>query len=120
MNKEKLRLLIDYLEVLGRIEGNYHFEISSAIKEIEKEFRIARNKNEEPFEIGKREGYWRTNNNSTFQLNTKGIAESVVKEIHNVINNKEEEAHSTKIQFKPDAIHLKANKIKLGENITKE
>lgn len=36
------------------------------------------------------------------------------------MGDKEGNAHSTKIEFKPDFIHLKANKINLGENIAKE
>lgn len=116
MNEKKLKLLIEYLEVLGKIEGNYYSEINNAIKAIESEFKIVRNENKE------RSGFISNGliSNTVYKTNAKGIAESTVKEMYNSMGDKEGNVHSTKIEFKPDSIHLKANKIKLGENITKE
>lgn len=116
MNEKKLKLLIEYLEVLGKIEGNYHFEINNAIKAIESEFRISRNENKE------RSGFISNGliSSTAYKTNTKGVAESTVKEMYNSMGDKEGNVHSTKIEFTPDSIHLRANKINLGENIAKE
>lgn len=116
MNEKKLKLLIEYLEVLSKIEGNYHSEINNAIKAIESEFRISRNENKE------RSGFISNGliSSTAYKTNTKGVAESTVKEMYNSMGDKEGNVHSTKIEFTPDSIHLRANKINLGENITKE
>ncbi|WP_161805223.1 hypothetical protein [Sporosarcina globispora] len=40
MNEDKLRILVDYLSTLSRLEGNYHKEIAAAIFSIESELGI--------------------------------------------------------------------------------